>query len=144
MKHSSMDLLHCPRCKAALSLRDERGDGNVDEGSLFCSQCERSFPIKNGVACFVDSKEVEDLDRGVVRFYDWFSHVYNLFNTVIFTGQSTTAQFNSPTDMTLRNNQYNADGSLNTSRLQPRSAGFGAANNAHDLREVQLQFRFEF
>ena len=70
--------------------------------------------------------------------------VYNLFNTVIITQLETRADFNSPTDMTLRNNQFNADGSLNQSRLTPRSAGFGAAERAADMREVQLQLRFEF
>ena len=40
--------------------------------------------------------------------------VYNLFNTVIFDSIGNRgADFNSPTDMTLRNNQYNANGSLN-------------------------------
>jgi hypothetical protein len=70
--------------------------------------------------------------------------VYNLFNTVIWNGQSTSAQFNSPTDQTLRNNQFNADGTLNQSRLKPQSAGFGAATGALDMREVQLQLRFQF
>ena len=70
--------------------------------------------------------------------------IYNLFNTVIFDQLVTEAQFNSPTDMTLRNNQFNSDGSLNQDRLQPRNAGFGAANRALDMREVQLQLRFQF
>ena len=46
--------------------------------------------------------------------------------------------------MTLVNNQYNADGSLNQSRLTPRNAGFGAATGAQALRNLQLQVRFQF
>ena len=42
------------------------------------------------------------------------------------------------------NNQYNADGSLNQSRLKPNNAGFGAATNAQALRNLQLQIRFQF
>ena len=47
-------------------------------------------------------------------------------------------------DLTLVNNQFNADGSLNQSRLQPKNAGFGAANSARTLRNIQLQLRFQF
>jgi hypothetical protein len=46
--------------------------------------------------------------------------------------------------MTLQNNQYNADGTLNQNRLQPKSAGFGAATTAYALRNIQLQVRFQF
>jgi hypothetical protein len=70
--------------------------------------------------------------------------VFNAFNIVTITGRSTSAQFNNPTSMTMVNNQFNADGSLNQSRLTPRNAGFGAANGAAALRNIQLQLRFQF
>jgi len=70
--------------------------------------------------------------------------VFNAFNIVTITGRSTSAQFNNPTSMTLANNQFNTDGSLNQSRLRPRDAGFGAANGAASLRNIQLQLRFQF
>lgn len=84
MKRSTLELLCCPRCQAALSLRDERGDGSVDEGSLFCPHCERSFLIRNGIAHFISPQELEALDRRFARFYDWFSHVYALFTKLAF------------------------------------------------------------
>ena len=65
-------------------------------------------------------------------------------NAVVITGRSTSAQFNNPTSLTLVNNQFNADGSLNQSRLTPRNAGFGAATSAANLRNIQLQLRFQF
>ena len=46
--------------------------------------------------------------------------------------------------MTLQNNQYNADGTLNPTRLKPKNAGFGAATGAQDMRNLQLQLRFSF
>ncbi len=70
--------------------------------------------------------------------------VFNAFNTVIINGRNTTAQFNNPTSMTLVNNQFNADGSLNTARSKPNNAGFGAATSAQNLRNLQLQVRFQF
>ncbi|MGH9159553.1 MAG: hypothetical protein ACRD2X_06165, partial [Vicinamibacteraceae bacterium] len=70
--------------------------------------------------------------------------VYNLFNTVVYNDRQTQLQLNSPTDLTVRNPQFNADGSLNQDRVRPADAGFGAAENALALRSVQLQFRFSF
>lgn len=84
MKRTTLELLCCPGCQAGLSMRDERGEGIVDEGSLFCSQCEQTFLIKNGVACFVDPQELEGLNRRFARFYDRISNVYALFTKMAF------------------------------------------------------------
>ncbi len=70
--------------------------------------------------------------------------LFNALNTVVYTGRVTQLQLNSPTDPTVRNAQYNADGTLNPSRLIPRDAGFGAATGSQALRSVQLQLRFAF
>ncbi len=70
--------------------------------------------------------------------------IFNAFNAVVINARNTTAQFNNPTSMTLVNNQYNADGSLNTARAKPNQAGFGAATGAQALRNLQLQVRFQF
>ena len=51
---------------------------------------------------------------------------------------------NNPTDQVIQNSQYNADGSLNSARLQPKNPGFGAATNSQSNRTVQLQLRFNF
>jgi hypothetical protein len=82
--------------------------------------------------------------------------VFNLFNTYVISARNTSVSFNSPTDQsTILNNQYNADGTLNQSRLQPRNAGFGAATGATNIgsevglgnnynRAIQFQVRFQF
>jgi hypothetical protein len=70
--------------------------------------------------------------------------VFNALNTVDINGRNTSAQFTSPTNLTLVNGQFNADGSVNQTRLTPRNAGFGAANSARGLRNIQLQLRFQF
>jgi hypothetical protein len=70
--------------------------------------------------------------------------VFNAFNTVDINGRNTSAQFTSPTNLTMVNSQFNADGTLNQSRLTPRNAGFGAATGARGLRNIQLQLRFQF
>ena len=70
--------------------------------------------------------------------------VFNAFNSVVYTGRVTQLQLTSPTDQTVRNAQYNADGTLNQARLRPQNAGFGAATGAAALRSLQLQLRFQF
>jgi len=70
--------------------------------------------------------------------------VFNTFNSVIFNGRSTTVQFNSPTDLTVRNSQYLADGTVDPARVKPNQAGFGAVTGAAGLRSVQGQIRFQF
>jgi ubiquinone/menaquinone biosynthesis C-methylase UbiE len=84
MKRSTLELLCCPGCQVELSLRDERGEGAVDEGGLFCSHCERTFIIKRGVACFVAPQELEVVNRRFARFYDMISRVYALFTKMAF------------------------------------------------------------
>jgi hypothetical protein len=43
-----------------------------------------------------------------------------------------------------QNSQLNVDGSLNTARLTPRNAGFGAATGAQNMRNFQAMVRFHF
>jgi hypothetical protein len=69
---------------------------------------------------------------------------FNVFNVVVYNARVTSVQYNSPTDQTVRNNQYLADGSLNPARTTPRTAGFGAVTGAQALRSMQLSLRFMF
>jgi hypothetical protein len=71
--------------------------------------------------------------------------LFNVFNSVVINARSTTLTYNSPaTSSTITNSQFNADGSLNTTRLTPATAGAGAATGAQPMRTVQMQLRFTF
>jgi len=70
--------------------------------------------------------------------------VYNVFNAVIYNNRNSNVIYRSPTDQTIVNSQYLADGTLDPTRLQPKNAGFGAATSAQPLRNSQLQIRFAF
>lgn len=70
--------------------------------------------------------------------------IFNALNTVIYNGVVSTLQLNSPSDQTVRNSQYLPDGTLDSNRLLPRNAGFGAVNSAQPMRSVQAQIRFQF
>ena len=71
--------------------------------------------------------------------------LFNAFNAVVFNARTTGIQYNTPADpTTIRNNQFNPDGSLNAARLTPANAGAGAATGAQAMRTIQMQLRFMF
>ncbi len=71
--------------------------------------------------------------------------LFNVFNSVVINARQTTINYNNPAAATtITNNQFNADGSLNPSRLTPATAGAGAATAAQAMRAVQMQLRFTF
>ncbi len=76
MKRSTLELLCCPGCHGTLSLLGGGDHEVVTEASLFCAHCERTFPIESGITHFIDPAELNGLNRGFARFYDWFSRVY--------------------------------------------------------------------
>lgn len=46
MKKDLMDILACPVCKGKLELKaEEESEGEIVSGSLYCSDCEVSYPI---------------------------------------------------------------------------------------------------
>jgi hypothetical protein len=69
---------------------------------------------------------------------------FNAFNTVVYTGRQGQIQYNSPTDLFIRNNEFNADGTVSSSHTKPNTAGFGAVNGANTARNLQLTARFSF
>jgi hypothetical protein len=100
--------------------------------------------------CFIKTLDMSVIRRiripgiGEDKRIELRADVYNALDTVNWTSRSTSANYNNPTSMTLNNNQFNADGTLNSARLTPRNAGFGAANGANAMRNIQLQLRFQF
>jgi hypothetical protein len=93
---------------------------------------------------FVDLAISRDIRMGGNRTLEFRLDVYNVFNTVVYTGFNTNISFDNPTNMNILNSQTLPDGSLAPNRLTPRTAGFGAANNAANLRSMQVQVRFSF
>ena len=69
---------------------------------------------------------------------------FNAFNIVNFTGRQAQVQYVSPTNKTLRNSQFLADGTIDPARLKPQNAGFGAVSSAGGMRTVRLTARFSF
>jgi hypothetical protein len=91
-----------------------------------------------------DLSLVRSIKVGGARQVQFRLDAFNAFNTVVINGRQNQIQFNSPTDLTVRNSQFLADGSVDPNRLKPNQAGFGAANSAQTMRNLQLMVRFQF
>jgi hypothetical protein len=93
---------------------------------------------------FVDMAISRDIRMGGNRTLEFRLDVYNVFNTVVINSVNTTVNFDNPASQSVLNSQTMPDGSNNPTRLTPRTAGFGAANGAANLRSMQVQIRFSF
>ena len=92
----------------------------------------------------VDLSLSRDIRVGASRALELRLDMFNAFNTVVIDNRQNEIQFVSPTDLTIRNSQTLANGSIDPARLTPRTAGFGAATRALGMRTVQMQVRFRF
>lgn len=65
--------------------------------------------------------------------------VQRVQNVVVDNARQTQLQLVSPTNQTIRNSQFLADGSVDPNRLKTTAAGFGAVTGAQPLRTIQAQ-----
>ncbi|MFO7992385.1 MAG: methytransferase partner Trm112 [Thermoplasmata archaeon] len=49
MKRKLLDILRCPKCKGELELEVKEEDDEIKEGTLFCSKCDITYEIKEGI-----------------------------------------------------------------------------------------------
>jgi hypothetical protein len=92
----------------------------------------------------VDLALMREIRMGGVRRLELRLDVFNAFNTAVIDQRQNQIQYNSPADLTVRNSQTLANGSIDPARSTPRTAGFGAATRAQAMRNVQVQVRFAF
>jgi hypothetical protein len=92
----------------------------------------------------VDLAIARNIRMGGNRSLQFRLDIFNAFNVVVINDRERNVIYRSPTDLTVVNSQYLADGSLDPARLTPRTAGFGAATGAQPMRNLQLQIRYAF
>jgi hypothetical protein len=92
----------------------------------------------------VDLALVRNIRFGGVRQLQLRLDAFNAFNAVVINNRNNQIQYRSPTDLTILNSQTLSDGSIDPARLTPRTAGFGAAIGAQNMRSLQAQIRFQF
>ena len=83
MKHSTIDLLVCPKCHGGLNFQVEGGT-YVEHGNLQCTGCNTFYPIEKGIPHFICSDELTGLNRRFARAYDWVSYLYRPVSTIFF------------------------------------------------------------
>lgn len=101
--------------------------------------------LKGCFAGVLDLSIARKINLGGGRSVQLRVDMFNAPNSSQITGRNTTVTLISPTDpVTIVNNQYLPDGTLNQTRLQPKNAGFGAANAWQAARSLQGYIRFSF
>jgi hypothetical protein len=93
----------------------------------------------------LDLSVSRNISLGGSRQMQFRLDAFNVLNSIVINARQQVIQYNSPADpTTIRNNEYNADGTINTARLTPQTAGAGAATGAQAMRTLQAQLRFMF
>jgi len=92
----------------------------------------------------IDLSLARNIRLGGGRQLQFRLDVFNAFNVVVINNRQRNVNFRSPTDLTILNSQTLPDGSLDPARLTPRTAGFGAATGAQNMRNMQAMIRFQF
>ena len=154
---SSINLTGSPTYPAKVLITGDPGAGCNDNQytqfntAAFAGPTYPSVGLESGrnylTGCFnttVDLAIARNIRLGGARMIQLRLEAFNVFNTVVYSGRVTQMQLTSPTNQTLTNNQYLPDGSLNTTRVKPNQAGFGAVTGAQAMRSVQAQIRFQF
>lgn len=83
MKRQTIAHLACPACHSFLEFDGPRVDV-IESGVLCCENCQKVYPIRDGIPHFVEIKELTGLNRRFSRLYDWFSLIYPLFSRAAF------------------------------------------------------------
>jgi hypothetical protein len=99
-------------------------------------------------ACFASALDLSlqrEIRLGGGRSVQLRVDAFNAPNASLITGRASSLTLTSPSDpVTIVNNQFNADGTLNQTRLRPQNAGFGAVTAWQNPRTVQGYIRFKF
>lgn len=90
MKRKTLDFLSCPSCRSGFTLHSQKGNGTIEQGTLTCQSCLKSYPIKVGIPHFIEQKELVGRNKTFAHLYDWFSWIYAAFSKIGFRLLGTT------------------------------------------------------
>jgi Carboxypeptidase regulatory-like domain len=92
----------------------------------------------------VDLALARNIRVGGARQVQFRLDAFNAFNAVVINNRNTSVTYVSPTNLTVVNSEFLADGTVDPARKQPRNAGFGGATGAQAMRNMQVSIRFQF
>ena len=84
MKQTTLEIICCPTCHSMLSLSTNVESENIERGDLYCSTCDRKYPIQNGIAQFIQPDELEGSNQHFERYYNRLAPFYFLFSKFAF------------------------------------------------------------
>src|SRR5262249_26780090 len=155
---SSMNLTGSPDYAARIRVVGDPGSGCSQDllrqfrTAAFQGPLPGSVGLESGnsylKACFISTLDLA-LARNVPLFgqrnFQIRIDAFNALNSTAVIGRNTTLNLTNPNDpVTPQNLPFDANGNPIASRLAPRGAGFGVANNFQNPRTVQLQLRLSF
>jgi hypothetical protein len=153
----SVSVTGSPTAGARLQIVGDPGSGCSDDvyrqfnTAAFAAPVAPSVGLESGAGylrgCFsnvLDLAIARNIRLGADRNLQLRVDVFNAPNLAGITGRNTTMNIASPTDPTVRNLPFDANGNLIPARSLPRGAGFGVANSYQSPRSVQAQVRFSF
>lgn len=76
MKTANLPLLACPHCQQELLFEPAADTEPITDGELFCSHCERYYPVCDGIVQFIDYGELSGANQGFAHLYDKMSPYY--------------------------------------------------------------------
>jgi len=154
---SSVNLTGSPSYPAMIRMNGDPGSGCSSnqygqfDRTVFSGPLTNSLGMESGrnllSGCAdhtLDLAIARNISMGGGRQVQLRVDMFNALNTVVYSNRQSQLQLNSPTDQTVRNPQYLADGTVDPTRLKPQNAGFGAVTSAQGMRSLQLQLRFQF
>ena len=154
---SSVNLTGSPSYPAMIRMNGDPGSGCSSnqygqfDRTVFSGPLTNSLGLESGrnllSGCAdhtLDLAIARNISMGGGRQVQLRVDMFNALNTVVYSNRQSQLQLNSPTDQTVRNPQYRADGTVDPTRLKPQNAGFGAVTSAQGMRSLQLQLRFQF
>ena len=128
-----------------------QGNNLHSRSGAFLGQLVNSTGLESSnnylTGCFLSTLDLS-LSRtvriGGTKTVQFRMDVFNLPNSAIITARNSTVTFASPTDNTITNLPYDANGNLVAARSRPAVAGFGMATTFQAPRSIQFQLRFGF
>ena len=75
----ALDILACPDCHGTLT-----GADLSNLGGYYCPVCQRSYPVVDGIAHFIQQQALTGLNKRFAQIYDWASWGYRLFSKIAF------------------------------------------------------------
>ena len=78
MKSDSLNLICCPGCKGDLALKKNKGEKEIEEGTLSCRTCNSVFPVKEGLPIFIKSEEISFFNKNLEKFYNRLAPLYSI------------------------------------------------------------------